>query len=379
MLTIFILFTTLFPIFIIYLTERYSIFNKIGAVVLAYLIGILIGNLGILPENIGSVQELINTITVPLALPLLLFSMNVRAWSKMLGKVMLSFAIALVSLLIMVVIGFFLFSEQLDDAWKIGGMLVGVYTGGTPNLASIKAALQVDHEVYIMTHAYDTLISAIYILFLITVGQRFFLLFLPAFKSNKQSKEQADALENDSYLPLIQKENLLPLAKAFGFAVLALAIGGGISMLVPESASTAVAILLITTLGIVFSLIPSVNKIKYTFHLGMYFILVFSLNVASMADISKFVNISVDLFYYISFVVMGSFLMHSFFSKLAKIDADTFMITSTAMINSPAFVPLIADSIKNKEVIVSGLTVGIIGYAIGNYIGVGLAYILQTF
>ncbi|MFW5657340.1 MAG: DUF819 family protein, partial [Bacteroidota bacterium] len=56
---------------------------------------------------------------------------------------------------------------------------------------------------------------------------------------------------------------------------------------------------------------------------------------------------------------------------------DTVMVTSSALICSPPFVPMIAGAINNKEVIVSGLTVGIVGYAIGNYLGVGVAYLLR--
>ena len=37
---------------------------------------------------------------------------------------------------------------------------------------------------------------------------------------------------------------------------------------------------------------------------------------------------------------------------------------------SPPFVPVIAAALKNKEIVVSGLIIGIIGYAIGNYLGV---------
>mgnify|MGYP006944211897 CR=1 FL=1 len=35
--------------------------------------------------------------------------------------------------------------------------------------------------------------------------------------------------------------------------------------------------------------------------------------------------------------------------------------------------------LKNREVIISGLTVGILGYAFGNYLGVALAYLLERF
>ena len=41
--------------------------------------------------------------------------------------------------------------------------------------------------------------------------------------------------------------------------------------------------------------------------------------------------------------------------------------------------PVIAAAIGNKKVIVSGLTVGIIGYAAGNYLGYVLAEIFKNF
>jgi uncharacterized membrane protein len=63
--------------------------------------------------------------------------------------------------------------------WKISGMLVGVYTGGTPNLASLQLALEVDPSTYVMTHTFDMLLSAIFLLFLISVGKVAFAYVLP--------------------------------------------------------------------------------------------------------------------------------------------------------------------------------------------------------
>ncbi|MBS4059644.1 MAG: DUF819 family protein, partial [Bacteroidetes bacterium] len=73
-----------------------------------------------------------------------------------------------------------------------------------------------------------------------------------------------------------------------------------------------------------------------------------------------------------------SLFMHVLLSKIFKIDADTVMITSTAMICSPPFVPVVAGAIKNKEVILPGITIGIIGYAIGNYLGFLIANLLKV-
>jgi len=97
-----------------------------------------------------------------------------------------------------------------------------------------------------------------------------------------------------------------------------------------------------------------------------------------MADINTFVGTAPDILMYISFVIFGSLILHVLLAKLFKIDSDTVIITSAALICSPPFVPVIAGAIKNREIIVSGLTVGIIGYALGNYLGFVVAQILHN-
>jgi uncharacterized membrane protein len=141
----------------------------------------------------------------------------------------------------------------------------------------------------------------------------------------------------------------------------------------------AVAILSITSLGIIASFIPAVNRIERTFDFGMYFILVFSIVVASMADFSQFGIAQLHLFLYITICVIGSFIIHVILAKIFRVDADNVIVVSTALACSPPFVPVVAAALKNREIILSGLTVGIIGYAIGNYLGIAIAWILHSF
>jgi len=126
------------------------------------------------------------------------------------------------------------------------------------------------------------------------------------------------------------------------------------------------------------SLINKVNKIEKTFDYGMYFILIFSVVVASMADLSLFSTSHIQIFYWVAIVYVGSLIIHVMLAALFKIDADNVIIVSTALTCSPPFVPVVAGALKNREIIISGLTVGIIGYAIGNYLGVLVAQILSV-
>ncbi|MFP4483318.1 MAG: hypothetical protein ACLFO1_00540 [Spirochaetaceae bacterium] len=61
------------PALIIYLAYRIDKISKLGTIVVAYGIGLLIGNIGVLPDNAGEIQDVLTTATVPLALPLLFF------------------------------------------------------------------------------------------------------------------------------------------------------------------------------------------------------------------------------------------------------------------------------------------------------------------
>ena len=139
-----------------------------------------------------------------------------------------------------------------------------------------------------------------------------------------------------------------------------------------------VVILLITTLGIGASLVPAVNNTPKTFELGMYFILVFSVVVASLVDVTTLGGKTPTLFAYLALVIFGSLALHIILARLLHIDADTVIVTSTALICSPPFVPVVAGALRNREIVVSGLTVGIVGYAIGNYLGYLVAVLLRS-
>ncbi|MBA7590994.1 hypothetical protein ES708_33139 [subsurface metagenome] len=311
----------------------------------------------------------------------MLFSLDARSWFKIAPKTMLSLILGLVSMLVMVFLGYFLFKEKIDETWKVSGLLVGVYSGGTPNIAAIKMVLNVDPDTYILTHTYDLIIGAFLLLFLITGAQRFFLLFMKPYRYNEDriddSKTFGISEDFESYSGIFRRPVFLPLLKAIGFSILIFGIGGGLSLIVPENAKMAVVILCITTLGILASLLPFVNKIGKTFQAGMYLILIFCLVVASMADISKFNLSSMPLFTYIFIAVIGSLFLNAILSAIFKINVDDFLVTTTALAMSPPFVPVIAAALKNKKVIIPGLVVGIIGYAVGNYLGVFVATVLK--
>ena len=419
-IAVLVTFYLIFPVAIIWMCRRWSAFKRIGSIVIAYAFGLLFGNIGILPSGsdeylfaregraaipsaemlqlidsgavqegdlfvnqIASVQDLILTIVIPLALPLLLFSLNIRKWLRYAGTGFLSMILALVSVVVIIAASFFIFRNTVPDTGKVAGMLVGIYTGGTPNVASIKTALDVDSSLFLLTHTSDLVIGAIVIIFFITLAPRLFGLFLPPFKrpGTKNGSEEmiAEAESMEDYGRLLGKGAILNILKSLGVAIAIFAISAGVSLLVPASSQMMVVILLITTLGLAASVVPAINRIENSFQLGMYFILIFSFVVSSMADLSRmFSHEYLNVILMVAFVVFGSLILHLILAAIFRINVDDFLITTTALVYSPPFVPVVAGALKNKEIIITGLTVGIIGYAIGNYIGIAMGQYLSA-
>jgi uncharacterized membrane protein len=376
-----IFFYIIFPAIVIFLCLKYEFFNKLGSVIICYIVGITIGNCDILPQNAMEIQDTLSGVTVAIALPLLLFSMDVKAWLKIAGKAVLSMTGAIIIIVFIAGVGSFFLMDHVEDAWKLSGMAISVYTGGTPNMAAIKTALSVNPTTFIIIHTYDTLISLIYIIFTMSFAQKLFNRFLPNFKHEQlieAEKRSMEAEDINSYANMFTISTIKQLLSALVLSLTIVGIALGIASLFPKEYSTSVTILMITTLGITCSFIKKIQTLEKTFQFGMYIILIFCLVVGSMANLKDLVNINWALLFFVSFCVFGSFILHACFCKLFKIDTDTFIITSVSAICSPPFVPVVAGALKNKQIILSGLTTGIIGYALGNYLGISFAYIFKA-
>lgn len=372
------IFYFLAPFLVLHLCHKFRYVNKLGAVVVAYIIGLLLGNLHILPANSQSLQDALTAVTIPLAIPLMLFSTNLKQVFLLAKKAIISLFIGLVSVIILVTTGYFIFNDSIPEPWKMSGLLVGVYTGGTPNLASLKLILNVDESQYLMTHSADLVIGVLYLFFLMSAGQRLFGAFLSPAKKKEIPSEPLNLDGQDPYYDILKRKYTRPLSKALLLSLIVVAISYLVSLLVPQSAQMAVIMLMITTLSLALSFWEPVRSIPKTFDLGMYFVLVFSVVVASMVNVTTLTNGAIPILFYVGWVVFGSLIIQLLLSRWFGIDADTVIITSTALLCSPPFVPVVAGALRNRSIVVPGLTIGIVGYTIGNYIGFVLAQILKS-
>ena len=371
----------LIPSGVLWLCRKYAFLKKIGPVMLLYGLGIIIGNIGLMPEQMPAVQELLSNAMVPLAIPLMLFGCTFNM--KGARSQILALVTGMISVATAVVIGYFIFGHDLPEGAKIGGMLTGVYTGGTINLAALKTMLGVDDGTYILINSYDILVSFLYLSFLLAIGIRLFRKFLPNSLGTFTAKDEA-AIRNE-----MDKEDRKPVrsfftriglaytAKLLGLTLVIVGISAGVALLLPSSMFMTIFILMLTTLGIACSFIKKIHNMKYSYDIGMYFIYIFCIVVASMADLSK-LNLAagMELLGYLLVAVFGSLLLQLIFAKIFRIDSDMMVIASVTFINSPPFVPMMAAAMKNKDVLIPGLTIGVIGYAAGNYLGFLMSQLL---
>lgn len=362
------------PAGVLWLCRKVKWLEKIGPVLILYILGLIIGNSGIMKEEMSSVQNILSNAMVPLAIPLMLFGCSIKKVGN--RSHILALITGIISVTTAVVVGFLLLGSHIPDGSKVGGMLTGVYTGGTINLAALKTMLGVSEETYIIINSYDILVSFLYLAFLLTFGIRLCRRILPGktetFTSDDKNaiNTEINKVSDNPYSGLFSRSGLKQAATLLGLTILIVGLSAGGALLLPEGMFMTAFILLLTTGGIAFSFIGNVRKMKYSYDIGMYFIYIFCITVASMADLSKLdFSCSLWLLAYLLIAVFGSLLLQIIFAKIFRIDADTMVISSVTFINSPPFVPMMAAAMKNRNVLVPGLAIGVIGYAIGNYLG----------
>ena len=376
----------LVPLLIIEGFKRWKWVQTLGTVVLAYAVGIIASLCGVFhfqdPEvavSFSKMQSMMMNVAVPLAIPLMLFNCDFKLWTKALPKTAWALVGGILAVLVSVVSGYFIFRNHLPEPAKVSGMMTGIYTGGTMNFNALGASLGVDKSVMAIVLAFEMVITTPYIFFLLGGGYKIFRKILP-FKDithkGRTDEENVETADVENYHGMLEKKNFWGMLKGLGLSVVFLAIGAGLALLITGTLNELVVILTITTLAIIASFFKKVRELPKTFELGMFFILVFSVIVASMFDINSVNGGSLYIAGFVLWIMFMSMILHLIFCRIAKVSGDLFCVSQVGLLCSPPFVPPIVGAMKNKKVLISGIVVGLVGYAAGTYLGALLAWIL---
>ena len=376
----------IFPILIIEAFKRWTIVQKIGTVVLAYAVGIIASLCGVfhfadpaIGATFTKLQSTVMNVAVPLAIPLMLFNCDFKLWTKSLPKTTWALVTGIAAVIVASISGYFIFRHHVPEIAKVTGMMAGIYTGGTMNFNALGAALNVDRSVMAIVLAFQMVITTPYIFFLLGGGYKIFRKLLPYKDITHKGRMDEDEVETndvENYRGMFEKKNFLGMMKGLGLSVIFLAVGAGLALLITGTLNELVVILTITTLSIIASFFKPVRELPKTFELGMFFILIFSVIVASMFDINSVNGGSLYIGGFVLWIIGVSVGLHLLLCRIAKVSGDLFCVCQVGLLCSPPFVPPIAGAMKNKKVLISGIVVGLVGYAIGTYLGALLAWTL---
>ena len=378
----------LIPVLIIECFKRWTWAQKTGTVVMAYAIGILFALTGFVhftPEtaeavSFGKLQSLLMSITVPLAIPLMLFNCDFKLWTKALPKTIWSLVGGLTAVLVAIVSGYFIFRNRgIDEFDKVCAMMTGIYTGGTMNFNALGSSLHVDKTTMAIVLAFEMVLTTPYIFFIIGGGFRVFRKILPYQDITRRGRhdEPVQTMDVEDYKGMFRKKSVGGMFLGLGLSVLFLAIAAGLALLITGKLNELVIILTITTLSIIASFFKKVRELPKTFELGMFFILIFSVIVASLFDIHSVNGGSLVIGMFVFWVMLLSAVLHLIFCRIAHVSGDLFCVSQVALLCSPPFVPPVVGAMQNKKVLISGIVIGLVGYALGTYFGVAIYGILQ--
>jgi uncharacterized membrane protein len=371
-----VLFYLLAPAGVLWATRKFGLLRRLGPVLTLYILGVIVANIGIFPsdpdaqQSFLGFQESVSEILVPLALPMMLFGCNFKRFS--IGKSLSALIVGVVSVAAIVVASYLMFADELGvEAPKMAASLAGQYTGGAANLAAVKQMVGLSTESFVMLSTCNLIVSFFYLMFLMGGG----VALARRIVGGKRHIEQdvvVDQNDENPYRDFATRPVIVQLLKVLAASVVIMGISVAVGSIVGgESGISMVALILtITTLSLLMTISKQVRSWDKSYDAGMYLIYVFCLVMATMADLSS-INWEQSLFVLMlqAVIIFGSLFVTIFLARPLRIDADTAVITSNTLINSPVCVPMIAATMKNRDVVVVGITNGLAGYAVGNYLG----------
>lgn len=380
------------PVPIVWLTRKNKILGAIGAIACCYIVGFAFSAIGLSPVDYDKgLTTTVAYVLVALSIPLILFSIDLRAVKRLTKSVVIGYSMCIVAVIIVAVAMFFITLNFFPSA-NLSAMIVGLYTGGTPNMNAIGAAMNADSSVLSAANVSDTVIGGIYFLFLISVGPKVYRSIMNKHKSPLEAQAETAMTENaqqeefsahakDDFtfgISIKDKKSVFKLLGAFGLAVGCLGVGAVLELLIEGTVGENLLYILlsVSVLGVALSFVKPIRQIKGQYTLGMYLILMFSLALSMSIDWSIFLTDILPTLAFFSCAQVCTIIIHAVLCKICRVDGDTAIITSTAGVYGPPFIAPVAKATGRNDLIAPGVICGAVGLAIGTLLGVGIGQLL---
>lgn len=375
----------LLPALILYLVRKFALLRRIGAVALCYACGFVLALLPIPYDK--SLSQLVASILVALAIPLILFGFDLRSVRGLAKPILIGYGLQILSAVLTASLVAFL-ASRLGVSWapQLSGMTVGLYTGGTPNLIAVGSALlsaEAAPGIITAANTADFLVGGVWFLLVLTVGKPLYRRFLGVRRSDGASGTETGAVfhaENEYDFKAVPRDrkSVLRLLGVCGLAVLCLGIGAGLELLMNGSLDGSLWIMLsVSILGVLGSFIRPVREVKGSYQLGQYLVLMFSLGLSMSVDPGVLVKSLLPTLGFFASVQVGCILVHLILCKLFRIDGGAALITNISGIYGPPFIAPTANAWGDRSLIAPGIICGVLGLMLGNLLGIGVGAALS--
>ena len=337
----------------------------LSPVVLCYLMGILLANIGPFPIN-EAIAEYATQGTILLAIPFLLFATNLSKAITNFRTALLSFLLCVGSGCIGTLLTAWLLSDQYDTAPVLAGMIAAIFSGGIPNMQAVGMALEVETETIVLLNTADVFVGGIFLVFLTSIAHMFLGLFLKEYNEGNLQMSKIN-----------QKKGNTSILYGFLLSLVIIGVSVGLSFVLFQKLAATFIILSLTTLSLVASRLEWVRALKNSFEVGDYLLLMFCVAVGMLANFDNIWENGLAIIQFLALAWLFTVGLHWIACYLFNIDRDTAIVTQTAAIYGPVFIGQIASTIENRALVFPGIALGLLGIAMGNYIGVSVAWVLE--
>ncbi len=358
--------------------QKYKFFKFLGPVMTCIIFGIVISNLKILPFQ-SELYGPFFTYGIPLTITMFLVSVNIRDWAKLAKQPIIAMLLAALSVFVVGILSGILFAGKVDEGWKIIGMFVGTYIGGSANLTAVGTGLEASPAAFAAANAADYVVGLPIMIFLfalpnIFLKSNFFKKMWPYSLSDEElySGEEGDFFDDKQWS--IQDVAILFM---LGFVVNALATRG--SQFFGQSIRGAMRVILMTTFALAFGQIKFFNRLRGGQELGIFISLFYLAAIGLGIDLRQFASSAPLIAVMCAVVSFGSVALHLLLCKLFKIPYQYIVSSITAAIVDGPTSALVCSSAGWSGIVPTAIVLGAFGGALGNYLGISTSYIIKAF
>ena len=347
--------------------SRLKIFKFVPAVVMIYLFSMLMASANVFEQNeaIDAIYQNTKKNLLPAMLFLMLLQVDFRDFFKLGKSLLISYTLALFSLVIgfMVVSLIFNFDVQMASAF---GALSGSWMGGVANMIAVGSALGISQEAFGYALIVDSVNYTIWIMFLL-----FLTPFASYFNSFTASHEQMAKLSQIGCACTIGAKRywlLIILSIFISFSVDLIAHSGFVIL-----NYTTTTVVIATVFGILgsFTRLKTINGSSEIATTMLYMLVAL---IGSKALFENFSGVGIYVFAGFCILVIHALIMVAG-AKIFKLDLFSIAVASLANIGGVASASILAAT-YNKALVGVGVLMAVMGYLVGTFGGLAVGNIL---